>query len=315
MTTARERVLLTGGSGFIGACMAHELLADGREVHLLLRPQARPWRLAGILGHCTVHRGDLRDADAVRSAVAAARPDVLYHLATHGAYPQQRQRQEVLSTNLIGTANVLDALEEFGCRALVHTGSSSEYGHTDRPMRESSPLLPRTDYGVSKAAATLLCQAAFLKGLPAVTVRVFSAYGPWEEPTRLVPYVMDCCARGVPPRVTAGRQPRDFVYVDDVVALLRRAAEDPLGVGPVLHAGTGRQATVRDMIDTILAVCAGGRLRADFGGEPARPDEPASWVADIGHTAAVTGWRPRFDLRAGVERMWQWFQTAARAAS
>jgi nucleoside-diphosphate-sugar epimerase len=315
MPSPSERVLVTGGSGFIGACLVRDLLDADREVHLLLREPARAWRLLDVLPRCAVHAGDVRDPAAVASAVAAARPVVIYHLATHGAYPGQQDRPDILTTNLLGTAHLLDAAARAGC-ALVHTGSSSEYGHVDGPMREDGPLRPRTDYGVSKAAATLLCQAAAFKGIPAVTVRVFSAYGPWEEPTRLVPYVMDCCLRGVRPRVTAGHQPRDFIHVDDVVALLRRAAQDPLRLGPVLHAGTGRQTTVREMIETILGVCAGGRLRADFGGEPARPDEPASWVAGIEHTEAVTGWRPRFDLRSGVERTWQWFRrAAARAAS
>jgi nucleoside-diphosphate-sugar epimerase len=127
---------------------------------------------------------------------------------------------------------------------------------------------------------------------------------------------MACCARGETPRVTAGRQPRDFVYVEDVVELLQLAAHHPGARGRILHAGTGRQHCVRDMIETIVAVCGGGRVRAEYGAEPARPDEPACWVADIEQTTARTGWRPRHDLRAGVERTWTWLTAggAARAA-
>src|SRR5207244_6176060 len=143
-----------------------------------------------------------------------------------------------------GTANLLDALDGHDYRSLVHTGSSSEYGHKDAPMCEDDRLEPRTDYGVTKSAATLLCQAEAYKGRPVTTVRVFSAYGPWEEPSRLVPYVVGCCLRGETPRVTAGAQPRDFVYVGDVVELLKVAAHDPRAAGRVLHAGTGRQHTV-----------------------------------------------------------------------
>jgi nucleoside-diphosphate-sugar epimerase len=309
-----QRVLITGGSGFIGANLARAELAAGNEVHLLLRAGAKTWRLAALAGRYAHHAGDLRDAAAVRRAVEAARPDVVYHLATHGAYPSQRDRGEILATNLVGTANLLDALAGRDYQALVHTGSSSEYGHKDRPMAESDVLEPRTDYGVTKAAATLLCQAEAFKGAPACTVRVFSAFGPWEEPTRLVPYVLDCCLRGVVARVTAGAQPRDFVYVDDVVDLIRLAARTPACRGKILHAGTGVQGTVRGMIDAIHEVCGGPP--PEFGAEPVRPDEPRHWVASTAATRALTGWAPRHDTRAGVRRMktW-WLEGDGRAAA
>jgi nucleoside-diphosphate-sugar epimerase len=312
MAGTRERVLITGGSGFLGACLAHDLVADGHDVHLLLRPEYRGWRLQTLAGQYTPQWADLRDADAVQRAVAACRPEVVYHLATHGAYPSQRDGRAILTTNLVGTANLLDALGRHDYRALVHAGSSSEYGHKESAMRETDRLEPRTDYAVTKAAATLLCQAEAQRGRPVTTVRVFSAYGPWEEPSRLVPYVMDCCYRGVNPRCTAGLQPRDFIYAGDVVALLKLAAHHSAAIGQILNAGTGCQQRVRDMVDTIVAVCGGGKVRPEFGSEPLRPDEPTCWQASIELTTALTGWRPQHNLQSGIERIWQWFtQTAA----
>jgi nucleoside-diphosphate-sugar epimerase len=311
MAAGSEHVLITGGSGFIGACLVRDLIASGQEVHLLLRPGSNHWRLAELEGAFIPHWADLRDGPAIREIVQKCRPDLIYHLATHGAYPFQKDRAAVLATNILGTAHLLDSLDEYPYRAFIQTGSSSEYGHKTEPMHEDDRLEPRTDYGVAKAAATLLCQAEAFKGRPIITVRVFSAYGPWEEPTRLVPYVMDCCRRGVNPKVTAGSQPRDFIYVDDVVALLKVAAANPNVRGRILHAGTGRQQTVRDMIETIVSVCGQGRVTADFGAEPARPGEPDCWVASIDQTTSLTGWTPLVDLRSGVEKTWSWLQTRA----
>ncbi len=300
-----QRVLITGGSGFIGANLARVEIAAGNEVHLLLRDEARLWRLAGLQGLYVPQRGDLRDADAVRRAVMASRPDVVYHLATHGAYPSERDRATILATNLAGTVNVLEALAGREYQALVHTGSSSEYGHKDGPMRESDVLEPRTDYGVTKAAATLLCQSEAYRGRAACTVRVFSAYGPWEEPSRLVPFVLESCLKGIAPKVTAGTQPRDFIHVDDVVDLIRLAARMPECRGKILHAGTGRDCTVRQMIETIHAVCGGPA--PIFGAEQTRADEPRRWVASIEATTALTGWTPRYDLPGGLGQMKQWW--------
>jgi nucleoside-diphosphate-sugar epimerase len=302
------RVLITGGSGFVGANLARAEIAAGREVHLLLRQGARLWRLAGLAGRYAAHTGDVTCAADVRRAVEASRPEVVYHLAAHGVYPSQTDRAAILATNLAGTLNVLEAMAGRDYLGLVHTGSSAEYGHKDGPMRESDLLEPRTDYAVTKAAATLFCQAEAYKGAPVVTVRLFNAYGPWEDPARRVPYVMGCCARGEAPRVTAGRQPRDFVYIDDVVELLRLAARSPAAHGQILNAGSGRQHTVGEMIETIVHVCGGGRVRPDYGAAPSRPDEPTCWVADLEQVTARTGWRPRYDLAGGVRAMWRWHQ-------
>jgi nucleoside-diphosphate-sugar epimerase len=292
--------------------MAINRVEAGDEVHLLLRPEGDRWRLRSIEGRYHRHEADLRDAADVRRAVAAARPDVVIHAAAHGTTHGRHGRIEILTSNVLGAANLLDALAAHDYRALVNVGSSSEYGHKNGPMAEADRLEPRSDYGVAKAAASLLFQAEAWKGKPVCTVRIFSAYGPGEDPERLASHVMGCCRRGESPRVTSGSQPRDWIYIDDVVALLCRAADCAEVRGRILHAGTGRIQTVRDMVEGIL-IEAGGRLHAAYGAEIHRPDEPTVWVADTRETRAITGWEPRFTLQTGIARMWQSF-ASTRAA-
>jgi nucleoside-diphosphate-sugar epimerase len=273
---------------------------------LLLRPSTDLWRLSGLEGRYQTLAADLRDPCAVRRAVNTCSPEVIYHAASHGAYPGQTDRVSIVAANLLGTAHLLDALEAHDYRVFVNVGSSSEYGHKTHAMRPEDRLEPRTDYAVSKAAATQLCMAEALRGRPVTTVRIFTAYGPWDEPTRLVPYVMGCCLRGENPKVTVGAQPRDFVFVEDVVELLTTAATHPNALGRILHAGSGRSCKVREMVETIVSICGRGRLRVDYGAEAARRDEPVEWEADIRETTRQIGWRSRHNLREGVERLWQW---------
>ena len=149
----RERALITGGGGFIGSCLARTLIDQEQEVHLLLRPQTDRWRLSDIANRCVIHTADLLDPHAVRGVFAAATPEVVYHLATHGHRPEQNHRTTVLAANLLGTAHVLDAAFAEGCRALVHAGSGLEYGPQVGAVEETDAVNPPTDYTVAKAAA------------------------------------------------------------------------------------------------------------------------------------------------------------------
>ncbi len=106
------RVFITGGSGFVGANLVRAEIAAGNEVHLLLRKEAQLWRLEDIADQFVAHRGDLASSTEVRRAIEASRPEIIYHLAAHGAYPSQKNRAAILATNLAGTVNLLEALAD-----------------------------------------------------------------------------------------------------------------------------------------------------------------------------------------------------------
>src|SRR5437870_5357142 len=123
-----SRVLLTGATGFVGANLARRLLRDGQDVHLLVRPEYDGWRLEAIRDDVRLVVVELADADAVERAVAASRPDWIFHLAAHGAYPGQTDLRQMVQTNIVGTINLVEAGLHTGCEVFVNTGSSSEYG-------------------------------------------------------------------------------------------------------------------------------------------------------------------------------------------
>ena len=313
MPAQRERVLVTGGSGFLGANLVRALVRDKQEVHLVLRDQASRWRLVGLEAQFAVHRADLRDLRSLRRVVKACQPQVIYHLAMQGAFAAGLSRADVLKTNVIGLANLLDALDKVEYQRFVNVGTSAEYGCQAGPMREEDQPKPATVYAVSKAAATLLCQADAIRGKPVCTVRVFSAYGAWDHPGRLPLYTMRCCLGKSRPRITSAELPRDFIHVDDVIHALRIVATHPETPGQVLNVGSGAQQTVRDMVETVLQVCTDGRLKADYvhGIWPA--NEPRCYVADLKRIQQLTGWMPRTNLEAGLRKTWSWFCNHARS--
>ena len=220
------RVALTGGTGFIGANLARALLRRGNEVHLLNRATHTTWRIERIRRDVALHVVDLADASSVRAAFRTIRPELVFHLAQVGGYAWQTDVGAMVATNYLACINLLQAAKEFSARVVVNTGSSSEYGLKSHPTREIDCLEPNSDYAATKAAGTLYCrQWARREGRPVPTLRLYSVYGPFEEPMRLLPRLVSFGLEGRLPPLADPDTARDFVYVDDAVAALLRAAE------------------------------------------------------------------------------------------
>jgi nucleoside-diphosphate-sugar epimerase len=301
------RALVTGAAGFVGANLVRRLLADGHEVHALVRPGSDRWRLAGVAADVHVAEADLRDAGAVAAAFAGARPEAVFHLGTRGAYSWQADPAEILETNVLGTAKVLDACSSGQTGALVNTGSSSEYGFKDHAAAESEPLEPTSVYGVAKAAATLLCAAvARERALPLTTLRLYSVFGPWEEPGRLVPALAEAALRGTLPALASPGVARDFVWVGDVVEAYLLAASAP-GVGDVYNVGSGRQTTLADAVDAARRALGVSEQPA-WGSMADRSWDTDVWVADVSKIERELGWRPTVAFEEGLARTAEWLQ-------
>src|SRR5437588_1238611 len=180
---AARRVLVTGGLGFVGANLVRRLVAEGHRPSLLVRPGQDRWRLAGVEDRVTWCEAELDDPGSVGRLVAGVAPEWVFHLAAHGAYSWQNDPLAILRANVMGTACLVEACLAAGFEAFVNTGSSSEYGLKDHPPSEDEAPAPNSRYAVGKAAATLYCtQAAMAAGAPITTLRLYSVYGPWEDP-------------------------------------------------------------------------------------------------------------------------------------
>jgi nucleoside-diphosphate-sugar epimerase len=305
---ARRRVLVTGATGFIGAALTHGLAAlGGKDLFVLHRRSSNTSRLQSLPEALHFVEADLRDASAVREAIRRTRPEVVFHCAVYGGIHGQIDPDAITGTTIEGTANLLAALEEEGgCELLVNSGSSSEYGVTHEPMQETQILGTTSGYAAAKAAATRLCRAAHERGrIATATVRPFSVYGPLEDEGRLLPSVLRALLAGESPRVGSGRQPRDWIYVGDLVKLYFRVATQPSARGLVFNGGGGRDATVRQMVDAAVEAVAratGRRIEPAWGALADRPAEPTRWRADMTRAADLLGFRPHTDLHTGVAR-------------
>lgn len=307
-----RKFLVTGAAGFIGANLCRRLLESGGEVHAIVRPQSRRWRIAGIAADLCLHEGDIRDADQVDRIFSSVRPDVVYHLATHGAYPYQDDGREILITNVFGLWNLLHSANKVGYELFVNTGSSSEYGRKSFAMRESDVLDPNSFYAVAKCAQSLLCQhMARTNELPLVTLRPFSVYGPWEEPKRFIPTVMLAAIRNETIDMVSPKTARDFVYIGDVVDVYLLVDRLKNLRGEIINVGTGVQNTVAQALEATEQVI-GRKVNARWGTMPARTWDADVWVADVSKLYTLTGYTPRTTMKEGLARSLPWFRENAR---
>jgi UDP-glucose 4-epimerase len=304
--TAERRVLITGGTGMVGAHLAHRLLGVGYRLFLLSRSGASRLRLRSVEAHLEVLPGDLTDASAVRAAVARAQPHLVFHLASTPFNPPTTPSEAHLQVNVLGTCYLLEALRPFPEVRVIWTGSGAVYG-SGTQMREEWSVRPATMLGVAKASASLLVQTfARLYSMQTVELRVFTPYGPWERPGRLIPSAILSALRGQEIRMTSGEQERDFLYIDDLIEALWLAATKPVPAGSVYNICSGQGRRIRDVVELILKLM-GNPAPLQLGVLPTRADEIWRYSGD--NTAAREGlaWRPRTSLEEGLQRTIDWF--------
>jgi UDP-glucose 4-epimerase len=304
-----KRVLVTGGSGFIGANLVRRLRADGHEVHLILRPTASDWRLRDIRASVAIHVVDMGDATAMTKALEQLKPQWVFHLAAHGGYSFQSDVAEMVRTNYVCTANLVSAAVQVGIEILVNVGSSSEYGFKDHAPTEDEPTTPNSYYAVTKAAATeFCCYAAKAHGIPIPTVRLYSVYGPFEDPRRLLPTLIVHALEKRWPQLVAPDTCRDFVYVDDVIAaLLLLAANPPRDLGAIYNLGSGRPTSIGELV-AAAAKLFGVEETPDWNSLPPREWDTNVWISNPTKAELALGWMAQTNLRDGMAAFSTWLQ-------
>ncbi len=312
-------VLVLGATGFIGRWVAHRLGSLEAELTLGVRSRERAGPLFERLGV----RGSVVELDLVRAAgnapahhatelgelIDEVRPDVTFNLAGYGVDPAETDPEAADRVNhrfvgeLARAVARTPATDRAGPR-LVHVGSALEYGVAEGDLEESTEPQPTTLYGTTKLAGTrLLREIAVETGLPALTARLFTVYGPGEHAGRLLPSLLAAARSEGDLPLTEGRQRRDFTYVEDVAGGLVRLGVCRSEPGEVVNLATGVLTSVREFVEIASRVLGipGDRLR--FGALPTRPEEMAHDPVAIARLERLTSWRPATSIEAGVKRV------------
>ncbi len=306
------RYLVTGGAGFIGSNIAHELVRRGETVRIIDNlATGRRKNLDGLLGKAEFIEGDICDPETIRRAVSGV--DYVLHQA---AIPSvARSVEDPLTTNranVTGTLSVLIASRDAKVKRVVFASSSSVYGDSPTlPKMEDMPPSPLSPYAASKLIGEYYCKIfQSLYGLETICLRYFNVFGPRQDPTSqyaaVIPIFITAVASGRRPVVYGdGLQSRDFTFVENVVEVNLLACSAPKeATGQIYNVACGERFSLLDLLDEMGRVLS---KKADPIFEAARPGDVKHSLADISRAKKFLRFEPKVSFTEGLRRTVAWF--------
>ena len=313
MTLRGQRILITGGLGFIGSNLARRLVSDGAEVTLcdaLIEGYGgNPANVREIRSQVEIDSSDVRDAAAMERLVDGR--DIVFHLAAQVSHVMSLSNPYPdIDINIKGTAVVLEACRKKNPGAVVvRSGTRGQYGPAVKlPVSEETPSDPRGIYEISQLSAEMICRTyTRIHGIRTVPLRLTNIYGPRSQMKHsqfgVVNWFVRLALEGRPiPIFGSGRILRDFLYVDDCVEALLAAAASPLAVGEILNVGHDRPSTFLEVAELLGEILPGTQIEfTDFTPER-KAQEPGDFVSDITKIRRLLAWEPKVALREGLGR-------------
>ncbi len=315
--------LVSGAHGFVGSHLARALLLRGDAVRVLDRPAPRladvggerlsGLGLLGIRDEVELVEADLRDADAVATAVTGV--ESVFHLAAQTIVGVARESPlETFEVNVRGAWNVFEACRAHAVQRVVFASSDKAYGASpELPYREDFALRAAYPYDASKAAADTIARSyANAYDLPLAVTRFANVYGGGDlNFSRLIPETVVALLDGRAPVIRSDGSPeRDFLHVDDAVTAylaIAAALDDGVAAGEAFNAGGERPLSVREVVEQICAA-AGSGIEPDFQGEGNPDGEIDRQFVDSTKLRELTGWRPEVGLEEGLREALEWYR-------
>lgn len=290
LSTSLDRVLLTGGTSYLGCCLVNHLLRQGAEVHLVVRPGSDLSRLDGLTEKPVfhVHDGGTENLAAIMSVAA---PQTVFHMATH--YLRQHASEQIsalITDNILFGTQLLEAMYGAGVTRLITLGTFFQFYNSDeyRPVN----LYAAT----KKAFEDIVAYYRDAHGFRTATLILYDVYGPGDWRSKLMGTIRDAQANGSPLNLTEADTILDLVYVDDVVEALIHAAEEGIEGGPYA-VSSAKRTTLEDLVKVFERV--GGKPNTThYGAYPKTPRTPnPPWRGP-----ALPGWHAKVGLEEGVRR-------------
>lgn len=300
-------VFIFGASGFIGANLFETIFKYRKDCFAITHNPRSAWRLRLLevptenVLHC-----DINYKKSIDSIFEEYKPKTVFNLSAYGAYSKQNNTGLIYETNINGTVNILECCKDI--KAYIHAGSSSEYGLNSVNPKEESELIPNSHYSVTKITASyLLSFYSRNYSLPCLNLRLYSIYGPWEEPDRLMPKLVEKALLNEYPPLVQPTTSRDFVYIDDCVEAFVDAANNVSkeNFGQSINIGTGQKTTLQQLAELSKQLFSIEKEPV-WGNMPNRSWDTSEWYGNYDKASRLINWKPKTSLADGLKKFAEW---------
>jgi dolichol-phosphate mannosyltransferase len=299
-------ILIIGASGFVGANLFKKIKSYREDVFGTSFSGAG-WRFKDTSSILHMNMCDINNVNDVFKKVE---PKTIFDCSSFGAYSFEKNIDLIHKTNYLSLIEIFETLEYHDISAYIHAGSSSEYGLNSASPSEDSPLIPNSQYAISKAAASnAITFYGKIKKFPVVNLRLYSVYGPYEDSSRLIPVLCEKTLEKSLPQFADKEVSRDFIYIDDVVdafiaSALRMRSEI---YGESFNIGTGKRTDLKELAAISKSIFS---INSDprFDSKSGRAWDTDDWYADIEKSQKYLKWTPKISLEEGLKETQKWWK-------
>ena len=294
----KHRLLVVGGTGFIGHHLVQAGVNQGWQVTSLSLHSPRPYRQVQGVDYLLA---DLSDKESLQLQLADTAFEYVVNL---GGYVDHslffKGGRAPIQDHFIGLLNLVECLDCQVLKKFVQIGSSDEYGNAPAPQTEDIRELPISPYALAKTASTQFLQMLYrTENFPAIILRLFLTYGPGQDEKRFLPQIIRGCLENRSFATSAGEQLRDFCYILDTVDAIIVALESDVSQGEVFNVASGQPVSIRDMILRVQSQVQNGEPR--FGEIAYRPGENMELYADVRKIHQSLNWFSKTSLDVGLK--------------
>jgi len=303
----KKRVLITGGSGFIGKHLQKALYNYGAFVTII--DKNLPYAKSINTIKC-----DICDYKNLEKAIRDISPEIVFHLAANINRASEFDIiRNMISVNLIGTLNLFESLKNISsCRSIIVAGTSEEYGNNQVPFKEYYKEDPISPYSFSKVSVSYLSKMLFnVYKLPIIVLRPTLAYGPGQKETMFIPALIKTFLRNERFIMTPGEQTRDFIFIDDLVNAYMLTGVSEGHFGEIFNIGSGKEYKIKDIAYRIASFL-NKRNFLKIGAKDYRKSEIMSYFVDISKAKNCLNWTPKIEINKGLKKTIEWYSCGKR---
>jgi len=301
MESMVKTVLITGGMGFIGKNIIN-CIKDSYNLIIIGRKDIEK------ISNFKYYKCDISKIEELENVFEAEKIDRVIHLATY--YKPIHSREDISSmidTNVKGINNLLELSFQYKIEKVINTGSCFEYGHKNNILKEDDELDPWNLYAETKILAEHLINFYCKKGLSVITFRLFPPFGPYDEPNKLIPYVIKNALENIRIELTLGEQKWDYIYSKDIAEAYRLALDSSVEGHEIINISNNNPISLKELVKKIIKI-TNSKSEICLGAKPYRENEIMYLHGDNSKAKKILKWSPKYKLEVALKETIEYFK-------